>query len=123
MIFCFFSKAFVFPRIAKCLGFRYTFLLGALLFGSMSCTFPFANKITGPIEDNFVSAMDAGSGSGLNSSELFSNTTIVDELDFCGDNMSSAASANLVNENSVKRVPAKVWITLILIVGVWLTSQ
>ena len=110
----------MFPRIAKCLGFRYTFLLGVLLFGSMSCTFPFANKITGPIEE---SAMDAGSGSGLNSSELFSNTSIVDELDFCGDNMSSAASANLVNENSVGRVPAKVWITLILIVGVWLTSQ
>jgi hypothetical protein len=28
-----------------------------------------------------------------------------------------------VNDNSVKRVPAKVWITLMLIVGVWLTSQ
>jgi hypothetical protein len=89
----------------------------------MSCIFPFANKITGPIEDDFVSAIDVGSGFGLNSSELLSNTSIVDELDFCGINTSSGASANLVNENSVKRIPAKVWITLMLIVGVWLTSQ
>ena len=117
------SKAFVVPRIFKCLGYRYTFLLGVLLFGSMSVTFPFANRITGPIEDDFVSTMDAGSGSGINSSELLSNTSIIDELDYCGNNVSSAASENLVNENSVKRVPAKVWITLMLIVGVWLTSQ
>ena len=112
------------PRIAKCLGFRYTFLLGVLLNASMSFTFPFANRITGPIEDDFVSAVEAGSGSGLNaSSELFSNISVVGELDYCGNDVSSAASANLVNENSVKRVPAKVWITLMLIVGVWLTSQ
>ena len=114
----------MFPRIAKCLGYRYTFLLGVLLFGSMSVTFPFANQITGPIEDNYVSTvMDTGSGSGLNSSQLFSNISIIDELDYCGNNVSGAASGNLVNENSVKRVPAKVWITLMLIVGVWLTSQ
>ena len=118
------SKTFVYPRIAKCLGFRYSFMLSALLFGSMSITFPFANQITGPIEDSFLSAMDTGSGSGLNSSELFSNaTSIIDDLDFCGNNVSSSNAANLVNENSVKRVPAKVWITLMFIVGVWLTSQ
>ena len=113
----------MFPRIAKCLGYRYTFLLGVLLFGLMSVTFPFANRITGPIEDDYVSVMDTESGSGLNSSGLSSNTSIIDELDYCGNNVSGAASGNLVNENSVKRVPAKVWITLMLIVGVWLTSQ
>ncbi len=68
-----------------------------------------------------MSDMDAGSGSGLNSSVLFGNVSA--ELDYCGNNISSAASENLVNENSVKRVPAKVWITLMIIIGVWLTSQ
>ena len=108
----------MFPRIARCLGYRYTYIFGALLFGSMSLIFPLANRITGPIEDSFTSDMD---GSGLNSSDLFASVSA--ELDYCGNNISSAASGNLVNENSVKRVPAKVWITLMLIVGVWLTSQ
>ena len=89
----------------------------------MSFTFPFANRITGPIEDDLVSTIDTGSGSGLNSSELLSNVSISDDLDYCGTNISSVASENLVNENSVKRVPAKVWITLTIILGVWLTSQ
>ena len=111
----------MFPRIARCLGYRYTYIFGALLFGLMSLIFPLANRITGPIEDSFMSDMDGGSGSGLNSSVLF--TSITAELDYCGNNIRSAASGNLVNENSVKRVPAKVWITLMLVVGVWLTSQ
>ena len=69
--------------------------------------------------------MDAvGSGSGLNSSWLFAANMSVDaELDYCGSNKSSEASEILVNENSVKRITAKVWITLVLIVSVWLTSQ
>ena len=111
----------MFPRIAKCLGYRYTFLFGVLLFGFLSFTFPFANRITGPIDDNFMSDVDIGSGFGLNSSQLFINVST--DLDFCGNDISSDGSENLVNENSVTRVPAKVWITLVLIVGVWLTSQ
>ena len=93
-------------------------ILGVLLFGTMSLIFPFSNKITGPIDDDSEATMDAGSGSGFN---LSANVSI--ELDYCGNVISGENSENLVNENSVKRVPARVWFTLIFIVGTWITSE
>ena len=91
-----------------------------LLFGAMSLTFPFSNQITGPIDDDLASTTaDVGSGSGLNSSGL-TTYVINSELDYCGNNISEGIA---VNEDSIKRVPAKVWITLITIVGVWITFR
>ena len=84
-----------FPRVAKCLGYRYTFLFGVLLFRTMSLIFPFSNKITGPIDDDSEATMDTGSGSGFS---LSANVSI--ELDYCGNVISSENSENLVNENS-----------------------
>lgn len=84
----------------------------------MSLTFPFSNRITGPINGDLTSTTaNVGSGSGLNSSEL---TIISDELDYCGNNISEGIT---VNEDSIQRVPGKVWITLIIIVGIWITSR
>ena len=89
----------------------------------MSLLFPFANKITGPIDDDDVistAAIGSGSGSGFNSS--WSYTSVDGEIvDFCAKNGSSAGVS--VNENSVKRVPVKVWLTLMTIVGIWITSR
>ena len=91
-----------------------------LLFGAMSLTFPFSNRITGPINDDLTSTTaDVGSGSGINSSGL-TTSIISDELDYCGNNVSEGIA---VNEDSIRRVPAKVWITLIIIVGIWITSR
>ena len=42
-------------------------------------------------------------------------------MDYCGNDMSSEVLT--VNENSVRRVPIKVWLTLIAIVGVWITTR
>ena len=108
----------MFPRIAKCLGYRHTFTLSVLLFGSMSLLFPFSNRITGPIDDDLLTTVDAGSGSGFNSS---ANGSI--EMDYCGNVISGESSENLVNEDSVKRIPAKVWFTLMFINGTWITSR
>ena len=74
----------------------------------MSLIFPLSNKITGPIDDSGLSL-----GSGINGS-------VSTELDYCGNDLNSEGS---VNENSVVRIPAKVWVTLILINGIWIISR
>ena len=104
------EQIFVFPRIAKCLGYRYTFLFGVLLFGATSMIFPLSNKITGPIGDDVLSSLGSANGSISTS-----------ELDYCGNDLNGEDSS--VNENSVVRVPARVWATLILINAVWIISR
>ena len=72
--------------------------------------FPLSNKITGPIADDGLSSLGSGNGS-ISSSEL----------DYCGNDLNGEDSS--VNENSVVRVPARVWATLILINAVWIISR
>ena len=98
----------VYPRIVKCLGYRRTLQLGIVLYGVSCILLPFSNQITGPITKD----TDGGSGSGLGSGLLVMNTT---DLDYCGNNISSSSTDTLINENSVKRMPAQVWIVLGLI--------
>ena len=92
----------------------------------MSLIFPFSNKITGPItptNDDIMSInlqLGSGSGSGVNSSTTVSELVGSHLQDFCGNNETSEVH---VNENSVKRVPVKVWLTLMTIVGVWISSR
>ena len=71
--------------------------------------FPLSNKITGPIGDDDLSSLGSANGS-LSTSEL----------DYCGNDLNGEGS---VNENSVVRVPAKVWGTLILINATWIISR
>ena len=71
--------------------------------------FPLSNKITGPIDDDDLSSLGSANGS------IFSNG-----LDYCGNDLNGQDS---VNENSVVRIPAKVWATLILINAVWIISR
>ena len=54
----------------------------------------------------------------MNSSGLVANGS--SELDYCGNNVNSES---LVSENSVKRIPAKVWFTLMFINGIWIISR
>ena len=71
--------------------------------------FPFSNKITGPIDDDGLSSLGSANGS-ISSSDL----------DYCGNDLNGDDS---VNENSVMRIPAKVWATLILINAIWIISR
>lgn len=85
-------------------------MCGLFVFSVMSVLFPLSNQITGPITyDDDLATME-GSG-GYNSSEL----------DYCGHNLS--VDGNLVNENSVARIPARVWIWLAFILTVWIISR
>ncbi len=72
--------------------------------------FPLSNKITGPIDDGGLLSMGSGNGS-ISSIEL----------DYCGNDLNSDEAS--VNENSVVRIPAKVWVTLILINAIWIISR
>lgn len=72
--------------------------------------FPLSNRITGPIGDDGLSSLGSANGS-ISSSEL----------DYCGNELNGEDQS--VNENSVMRVPAKVWVTLISINAVWIISR
>ena len=72
--------------------------------------FPLSNRITGPIGDDDLSSLGSANGS-ISSSEL----------DYCGNELNGEDQS--VNENSVVRVPAKVWVTLISINAVCIISR
>ena len=110
----FFLQLFVYPRIAVFLGYRRTLMFGLFLFSVMSVLFPLSNRITGPIGDDMTTAM----GSGFNSS-----TNVSDKYDFCGHHLSNESSENLVNENSVARVPARIWLWLTFDLTLWIISR
>ena len=93
----------MFPRITKCVGYRWTFRLAVLVFAVSCVLLPFSNQITGPVpvpeslNDTFSGS---GSGSGLQNS-----------TDYCGNDLSSTSVS--VNENSVKRIPVYIWAVVI----------
>lgn len=100
---------FVFPRIAKCIGYRHTYKLGCTLFALSCILFPLSNRISGP-----VSYLDEGSGSGSGSASasgmVMVNSSVVG-IDFCGVPSSDAS----VNADSVSRVPGRVWVVIMII--------
>ena len=106
----------MFPLIVKCLGYRWTFRFGLVLHVVVCVVLPFSNRITGPIPE--VSLLNAtlsscGSGSGVG----FQNIT---SYDYCGNDLSSEVA---VNENSVKRIPIKVWVVVAIILSVMVLSR
>ncbi len=96
---------FVFPRIAKCIGYRHTYKLGCALFAVSCILLPLSNLISGP-----VSSLETGSGSGSGSGMVLDNSSATD-VDFCGVSFSDAS----INVDSVSRVPARVWVVIMLI--------
>ena len=106
----------VYPRIARRIGYRRTLTVGLLLFGVMSILFPFSNRITGPIGDGNGDIIDPGSSNLSNSSSGI-------ESDFCGHQLSGDGSENLVNENSVSRIPIRVWSWLVFHLTLWIISR
>ena len=95
----------MFPRITKCIGYRHTYKLGCALFALSCVLFPLSNLISGP-----VSSLELGSGSGSGSGSVMLN--ISSNPDFCGGDTFSDTS---INVDSVSRIPARVWIVIIII--------
>ena len=108
----------MYPRIATLVGYRGSVICGLVLFSVMSVLFPFSNRITGPIGDG----SDITESSTFNSSGAEANNISV-EFDFCGHQLSGDSSENLVNENSVARIPVKVWSWLIFNLTLWIISR
>ena len=105
----------LYPRITKCLGYRWTLRFGILMFAAMCVLLPFSSQITGPVpvpthpnDTSSGSVSENGSGSGFGSGLL--NTT-----DYCGNDLNSTVVS--VNENSVKRIPVYIWVVVIGIYG------
>lgn len=113
----------IYPPVAKCSGYRGSFLI-ALIALAAGCVFlPFSNTITGPIPAA-MNASDTGLGSGdmnyNNASHYYNNVTILaNGTSFC----EGFQKTDLVNENSVKRVPLSVWVTLIFGFGLIVLSR
>ena len=97
----------MFPRIAKCIGYRHTYKLGCALFALSCILFPLSNRISGP-----VSLVEPGSGSGSGSGviTLLHNLSTV-EVDFCGASLLDTP----INEDAVSRVPGRVWVVIMSI--------
>ena len=85
---------------------------GLFVFGVICLLFPFSNRITGPIGDD----IDLW-GSGLNSTDGDV------KMDYCGNKLSGEDADNLVNENSVDRIPVRVWFWLIFVLAFWIISR
>ena len=115
---CFFIlQLLLYPWIAKRIGYRGTVIFGLLFFGVMSILFPFSNRITGPIGDG----SDITDSGDFNSSSMATNGSI--ESDFCGHQLNGDESDNLVNENSVSRIPIRVWSWLVFNLTIWIISR
>ena len=81
------------------LGYRHLMRIGLVVFIIGSLLLPWCNTITGPID---LVVISSGSGSGEWNTNISS--------DFCG----RLDSESSVNENSIVRLPAKVWAIVLL---------
>jgi len=127
----------MYPLVARLLGYRKSFRLGLIVFAIGCVLLPMANHISGPIGNN--QSDNSNSTTGLNTTTWsFTNdnnvVTMVDTLhgtkyqsknsdlnsvNYYGlDNNStnnscwSSRLGSSVGQNSVKRIPARVWLTL-----------
>lgn len=99
--------------MVKYLGYRRTLQFGISMFVVCYMLLPFSNRITGPISSsaggpcssNTTGNVSIFSGSG---SGIFENETL--NLNYCGTEDFDTIG---VNENSVRRVPIRVWLMLI----------
>ena len=81
------------------LGYRHLMRISLVIFIIGSLLLPWCNTITGPIDPLVISS---GSGNGKWNANISS--------DFCG----RLDSESSVNENSIVRLPAKVWAIVLL---------
>ena len=145
----------LYPLIAKLLGYRNSFRLGAAVFTIGCILLPLANHISGPVKNNQSDISNSTSGintttwifttvtdnmiTDYNKSHLKSfmplygseyqsqnsidfNNNILNSVEYLGDNSLVNNSTNnschssrlgtLVGKNSVKRLPARVWLTI-----------
>lgn len=122
-----FYQLTLYPYVVKYLGYRKTLQFGISIFVICYMLLPFSNRITGPISSsaggpcssNTTENMSVFSGSG---SGIFENETLNlnGSTDYCGTEDFDTIG---VNENSVARVPIRVWLMLISIMFLLVISR
>lgn len=123
----FFYQLAVYPRVAKLLGYRKTLQFGISIFVVCYMLLPFSNRITGPISSTSGPCSNttgnlsvfSGSGSGIFEDETL-NLNGSTGVNYCGSEDYDAIG---VNENSVMRVPLRVWAMLISIMVLLVISR
>jgi MFS family permease len=118
-----FWQLLVYPRLVELLGYRRTFQFG--VFACVACfmILPFSNRITGPIGD---AAYNLCSGSQTNSTSASSSVYsgsgsggfAANSTGFCRVDYETN-----VNENSVLRIPARVWAMLLTVMALLVISR
>lgn len=111
----------IYPKLVKFLGYRRTFQSGVL--AGVLCFFllPFSNRITGPIGD---AADDLCNSNGNSTTSLFSESGsgsggfVANHTQFCEVDYEVT-----VNENSVARIPARVWAMLLGVMALLVISR
>ena len=104
VIFKLYFQPIVFPRTAKLLGYRNVLRVSVIIFACGCILLPWSNTITGPIE-NGETGRHNETGNGMNS--MFNDSSY---YDYCGRTPEESS----INENSVIRIPAKVWAVVLL---------
>ena len=103
----------MYPRLAKLLGYRHFHRISLVLTIISIVLLPWSNAITGPISSTDDPSI---SGSGMVSGSGDGNSTL---LDYCGDTLDTAT----VNENSITRLPAKVFAVMLIILAILFLSR
>lgn len=123
------SQLLVYPQIAKYLGYRKTLQLGITIFIVCYMLLPFSNRITGSVDtspdgpcgNNTSADSLPGSGSG---SGIFNNTTV--DLNATDANSTQYCTVDYeigVNDNSITRVPLRVWSLLLFVMTLLVMSR
>ena len=113
-------QLFLFPQIAKCLGYRHTFKLGCAVFGIFSILLPLSNRISGPVSYAYED-MGSGSGSG-NENDL--TPFFFTYNDSCGNLINTTENTTPTSDsNSVSRVPGRVWVAIMIIVRIMVCAR
>lgn len=93
----------VYPQVVKVLKYRFTFIFGLILFAVGIFILPFSNQISGPISVQESNSSSTGK-------EMLNIS-----VPFCGSDSVEDFNSTDVIENSISRVPARVWAVIIFI--------
>ena len=124
--FLLFSQLLAFPYIVKWLGYRKAFQIGLIVFFVASIIIPFTNQITGPIDGTVedqaqnTSLSSCSAHHDLNDTFLLGENMTSNGTDFCGNDLEDTIR---VNDNSIKRIPFVVWLTLMMVMILSVVSK
>ena len=120
----------VYPHVAKRLGYRRTLQLGIAISTACTIVLPFSSRIAGPLSGSANGPCNNGSsptvfsGSGSGGSGIFDTATL--DLNATDANSTQYCQIDYVigvNDNSIARLPFRVWIVLLSVMILLVVSR